>query len=92
MKDVEEISSGRVKLSTGTLYGALRRLLESKWIIRFAILGCVAALFLTALTLVIGTEIKGGRRWLHILGQSVQPSEFLKPFLAVVCAWLGAVA
>ena len=36
MKDVEEISSGRVKLSTGTLYGALRRLLESKWIVRFA--------------------------------------------------------
>ena len=36
MKDVDEISSGRVKLSTGTLYGALRRLLESKWIVRFS--------------------------------------------------------
>jgi len=63
-------------------------LLPPKWVIRLALLGCVAALGLTALTLVIGTEIKGGRRWLHIAGQSVQPSEFLKPFLAVVCAWL----
>ena len=63
-------------------------LLPVKWIIRLAILGCVGALSLTALTLVMGTEIKGGRRWLHIAGQSVQPSEFLKPFLAVVCAWL----
>jgi len=63
-------------------------LLPPKWVIRLAMLGCVAALGLTALTLVMGTEIKGGRRWLHIAGQSVQPSEFLKPFLAVVCAWL----
>ena len=63
-------------------------LLPPKWVVRLALLGCVAALGLTALTLVMCTEIKGGRRWLHIAGQSVQPSEFLKPFLAVVCAWL----
>jgi DNA-binding PadR family transcriptional regulator len=35
LKDVEEMSGGRVKLSTGTLYGALRRLLDDKWIARF---------------------------------------------------------
>ena len=34
MKDVAEISGGRVRLSTGTLYGALRRLLEERWIAR----------------------------------------------------------
>lgn len=28
LKDVEEISSGRIRLSTGTLYGALGRLLD----------------------------------------------------------------
>lgn len=32
LKDVEELSSGRVVLSTGTLYGALQRLLASGWI------------------------------------------------------------
>ena len=36
LKDVSEISDGRVNLSTGTLYGALRRLLEDRWIERFA--------------------------------------------------------
>ena len=36
MKDIEEMSNGRVRLSTGTLYGALRRLLEWGWIERFA--------------------------------------------------------
>lgn len=36
MKDIEKISEGRVRLSTGTLYGAIRRLLEDGWIERFA--------------------------------------------------------
>ena len=35
LKDIEELSGGRVRLSTGTLYGALRRLLEDGWIERF---------------------------------------------------------
>jgi DNA-binding PadR family transcriptional regulator len=35
LQDVEQISGGRVKLSTGTLYGALSRLLEEEWIERF---------------------------------------------------------
>ncbi len=34
LKDVERMSDGRVVLSTGTLYGALRRLLEDDWIER----------------------------------------------------------
>jgi DNA-binding PadR family transcriptional regulator len=35
LKDVELLSDGRVQLSTGTLYGAIRRLLEDGWIERF---------------------------------------------------------
>jgi DNA-binding PadR family transcriptional regulator len=35
LRDTEEISNGRVRLSTGTLYGALRRLHEQGWIERF---------------------------------------------------------
>ena len=35
MKDIEALSNGRVRLSTGTLYGALRRLLQDGWIARF---------------------------------------------------------
>jgi len=34
MKDVETLSDSRVSLSTGTLYGALKRLLDSGWISR----------------------------------------------------------
>ncbi len=32
MKDISELSQGRVELTTGTLYGALRRLLSDGWI------------------------------------------------------------
>lgn len=35
LKDIESLSNGQVRLSTGTLYGALRRLLDHGWIERF---------------------------------------------------------
>jgi len=35
LKDVEHMSGGRVVLSTGTLYGALQRLLSQEWIERY---------------------------------------------------------
>lgn len=34
MKGVEELSEGRVTLATGTLYGAIKRLLDTQWIRR----------------------------------------------------------
>lgn len=34
MKEVEGLSDGRLKLSTGTLYGAIQRLLDQGWIRR----------------------------------------------------------
>jgi len=35
MRDIADLSQGRVEVTTGTLYGALRRLLEDGWIERF---------------------------------------------------------
>jgi DNA-binding PadR family transcriptional regulator len=34
LKEVEALSEGRVRLSTGTLYGAIKRLLDDRWIRR----------------------------------------------------------
>lgn len=34
MKDVEDLSHGRITLGTGTLYGAIKRLLDQGWIAR----------------------------------------------------------
>lgn len=38
------------------------------------------------LTSFIGADIKGACRWLEIAGISLQPSEFVKPAFAVICA------
>jgi len=32
LQEIETLSAGRVKMSTGTLYGAIRRMLEDDWI------------------------------------------------------------
>jgi len=63
-------------------------LLSPRGVRRLALLGCLAAIALTAATLIMGVEIKGARRWISVPGMTVQPSEFLKPCFAVVTAWL----
>ena len=73
-------------LSAGVVVGV--SLLSPRGVRRLALLGCLAALLLTALTIVAGTEIKGARRWISLPGMTLQPSEFLKPCFAVVTAWL----
>jgi cell division protein FtsW len=65
-------------------------LLTPGLVLRLAALGCAGALALTAATLVIGPEVNGARRWLFLPGMSLQPSEFLKPCLAVCVGWLIA--
>jgi cell division protein FtsW len=45
---------------------------------------------LMVVTLFFGVEVKGSRRWVRILGVSVQPSEFMKPAFVIICAWLFA--
>jgi cell division protein FtsW len=90
-------SSRHMFLARQVVYSALAvvvmvaaSLLPVRWVLRLAMLGGLGALALTAATPVFGPEIKGARRWLSLAGLSLQPSEFLKPCLAVICAWLIA--
>ncbi|MBS0185388.1 MAG: putative lipid II flippase FtsW [Proteobacteria bacterium] len=46
------------------------------------------SLFFLILTPFWGIEIKGARRWINILGFSLQPSEFIKPTFSIVSAWI----
>src|SRR5690554_3689432 len=61
--------------------------LNAKWVRIFALLALVGGLVLLALTLRYGVEVKGARRWISFMGQSVQPSEFVKPAFAIMAAW-----
>jgi cell division protein FtsW len=55
---------------------------------RIAAIGFTVGLVLLALTLVVGPDIKGARRWINLPLLSLQPSEFVKPCFAVITAWL----
>ncbi len=64
---------------------SLLSLKEIKWV-SLGVLGI--SLVCLMLTLFMGVEIKGATRWLELGSISLQPSEFVKPSFAVVCAWL----
>lgn len=64
--------------------------MEPRQIRRLALVMLILSLLLMVVTLFVGMEVKGGRRWIHLFGVSIQPSEFLKPAFVVVCAWLFA--
>ena len=60
---------------------------------RFAALGVlIVSTILLWLTLKLGTEVKGARRWVSLAGNTIQPSEFVKPAYAVLAAWLFSEA
>ncbi len=62
--------------------------LQPRYIRRLSIIGYGICLVLLICVLLGGAEIKGAKRWLSIFGFSLQPSEFLKPILVIITAWL----
>jgi cell division protein FtsW len=55
---------------------------------RLAFVVFAISLALVAATFWYGAEVKGARRWITLLGVSIQPSEFLKPAFVILIAWL----
>jgi cell division protein FtsW len=54
---------------------------------RLGILVGAVMLALLFVVPIIGEEKNGARRWINV-GMSLQPSEFLKPGFAIICAWV----
>jgi cell division protein FtsW len=63
-------------------------MLSPRQIRRVSVVVFTASICLVAATLLYGAEVKGARRWITILGFSLQPSEFLKPAFVILIAWL----
>lgn len=74
--------------AVGTMLGVA--LLSVKQIRRVALVLLVVSLILMVYVLLFGYEIKGAKRWMNFGPIGLQPSEFVKPAFAVVCAWLLA--
>jgi cell division protein FtsW len=57
--------------------------------VRFsALITLVVSIVALWVTLKYGAEVKGAKRWITVIGQSIQPSEFVKPAFAIIGAWL----
>lgn len=65
-------------------------MLNPKQVRRVAMLVFIISFIALVMTLFIGMEVKGAKRWLYFPGFSIQPSEFMKPAFAVICAWIFA--
>src|SRR6478736_565209 len=64
--------------------------LSPRAIRRSALIIFAASIILIVLTLAIGPEVKGSRRWITLLGVNIQASEVAKPSFVVIAAWLFA--
>ena len=64
--------------------------LNSQQIRRLAFVIFTVSVAMVIFTILFGAEIKGARRWLTVLGMTIQPSEFLKPAFVILISWLFA--
>ena len=67
-------------------------LLDDRGVRRAAFFIYLAAIVIMAALPFIGHSAKGATRWLDLGGFSLQPSEFMKPALIVLVAWMFAEA
>jgi len=65
-------------------------LLNVRNVRRLAVVVFLLMVVCMVLTILMGVEIKGARRWISLAGFTLQPSEFIKPAFAVVSAWMLA--
>jgi cell division protein FtsW len=57
---------------------------------RTALIVFAVSVVLIMVTLLIGPEVKGSRRWITLIGVNIQASESAKPAFVVIAAWLFA--
>jgi cell division protein FtsW len=65
-------------------------MLDAKGVRRLAFFICVGAFLLMMALPFIGHNAKGATRWLQLGGFTLQPSEFMKPALVILIAWMFA--
>jgi cell division protein FtsW len=64
--------------------------LSPRSIRRSALIIFTISIILIVVTLAVGPEVKGSRRWITLVGVNIQASEIAKPSFVVIAAWLFA--
>ncbi|MBU6476266.1 MAG: FtsW/RodA/SpoVE family cell cycle protein, partial [Alphaproteobacteria bacterium] len=74
----------------GLMFGI--SLMNEKTLWRVSLVSMAVTIALMVGAIFFGPEVKGATRWISFHGISIQPSEFAKPFFAIISAWLIAKA
>ncbi|MDI4235981.1 putative lipid II flippase FtsW [Bradyrhizobium sp. 31Argb] len=64
--------------------------LSPRQIRRAAVVVFFVSIALIVMTLLVGPEVKGSRRWITLVGVNIQASESAKPAFVILAAWLFA--
>ena len=64
--------------------------LSPRQIRRAAMVVFFVSIALIVMTLLVGPEVKGSRRWITLVGVNIQASESAKPAFVILAAWLFA--
>jgi cell division protein FtsW len=89
--DFHFVSRHQVFLVISTIVLLAVSMMSDARIRNLAMIGFAVSLVMLVLLPFIGYENKGSVRWLRFAGLSLQPSEFMKPCLAVILAWIFAL-
>ncbi len=65
-------------------------MLSARGVRRWALIIYAATILMMMALPLIGHSAKGAARWIEFSGVSLQPSEFMKPALIVLCGWMFA--
>ena len=77
-----------IYLIVATIFIVALSSIDKKWVKRLGILGFLFSILMLILVKFYGYEVKGATRWISIASFSYQPSEFIKPFFAIVTGWI----
>lgn len=58
-----------------------------RYVRRVALVVYLIGMALVITAILFGVEVKGAKRWVNLLGVSIQPSEFVKPAFVILTAW-----
>ena len=58
-----------------------------RYVRRVALVVYLIGMVLVIAAILFGVEVKGAKRWVNLLGVSIQPSEFVKPAFVILTAW-----
>ena len=58
-----------------------------RYVRRVALVVYLIGMALVIAAILFGVEVKGAKRWVNLLGVSIQPSEFVKPAFVILTAW-----